>query len=79
MTHFYENDKVQLTPEEKKAIKGLQKAVDALPPTLWLVNNGDMTVMKFKEDGTRATDGCSVDSDYAVADILGVVSEGGDW
>lgn len=77
---------VKTTAAERKAIERLQKAINKMPKTLWLFNNGSMHVMKYGPDGEPVenpirgiyTSG-GFNADYCVAEIEGIVSDGGDW
>lgn len=71
---------VGVTEEEREAIERFKKACEELPDTLWLFNNGTIHVMKTGPYNKvmRKKNG-SVDQDYEVAQVKGVLSEGGDW
>lgn len=65
---------------EEQAVKALQDLADRWPDTLWLFNNGDMHVMRLTADGEPAmTRSGGVDSDYCIATIDNLHSEGGGW
>jgi len=71
---------VKTTALERKAIERLRKAIQKMPPTLWLYNTGEMNVMKYRDDGEQAMrPNGAIDDAYKVADIEGIFSEGGDW
>ncbi len=77
---------IKATAAEKRAIERLRKAINAMPDTLWLFNNGSMYVMKYGPDGCKvenpirgvATSG-GFDQDYIVGEIRSIESDGGDW
>lgn len=71
---------VELTDEEEKWIRSLQRVCKKHPKSLWLFNNGTMYVMKYPEDGSSemGSNG-GVNQDYIVALIKGIHSDGGDW
>jgi hypothetical protein len=70
----------ELTKEEKKAIAALKRLAKTWPKSLWLFSNGNMSVLKFKEDGSPAYNETEeVNQDFIVASIPGIYSEGGDW
>lgn len=71
-----------LTLEEEKWIKSLQRVCRKCPKSLWLYSNGTMHVMKHPEDGEdlgAGCDGTGVNPDNCVSTILGICSDGGDW
>ena len=80
------DDEVDLTDEEHKAIESFERLAKKWPSTLWLFSaSGSLCVMKYKEDGQRATvrsgairDSPGVDPEYVVATIL-IDNDGGDW
>lgn len=69
-----------LTKREEDWIRDLKNLCKRCPKTLWLFNNGTMTVMKYPKDG-KSIMGSSggVDPGYMVELISGVYSEGCDW
>lgn len=71
---------IELTNEEEKWIKSLKRVCKKCPKTLWLFNDGTMTVMKYPEDRTAriGANGC-VNQEYRVDSVPGIYSDGGDW
>lgn len=69
---------IELTEEEEKWIKSLQRVCNRCPKSLWLFNDGSMSVLKYPEDGSSEMDGNgSPNQDYIVGTITGIHSEGG--
>lgn len=68
-----------LTPEEKRAIRALQRLAKTWPKSLWLFSgSGTLWVMKYDEHGSRVLDGTGADSKYIV-DKVNIDNDGGDW
>lgn len=68
------------TKEEQKWIDDLQKLVNRKPKSIWLFNDGKMTVMRFNEDGELPmTPQGGVDQKYSLRTIGNIHSEGGGW
>lgn len=71
---------MELTQEEEKWIKSLQRLCNKAPKSLWLYSNGTMSVMKYPENGSSEMgDNGSPNPDYVVESIIGIHSDGGDW
>ena len=71
---------MELTQEEEKWIKSLQRLCKKVPSSLWLYNNGTMSVLKYPEDGSsEMLDNGSPNQDYIVSTIDGIHSDGGAW
>jgi len=70
---------MDLTKEEEKAIKSLQRVAAKWPKSLWLYSaSGSLEVMK-KEGGDAAmTNSGGIDPDYMVGHI-DIENDGGDW
>ena len=74
---------VPLTPEEKKAIRAINRVAKTWPESLWLFSaSGTLCVMRNGENGrhvhggTHSADG--VNPDYIVGEVL-IDNDGGDW
>ena len=79
MTHIGD-DGVELSPDEIRAIRSLKRLAKTWPTTLWLFNNGQMTVMRVGVGGEQiVTPSGGVDSRHVVETIIGIPSEGGGW
>jgi hypothetical protein len=73
-------DELELSKDEKRAIAGLKRLAKTWPSTLWLFTNGSISILKTDAKGAKAhTSNGGIDPDYVVADIVGIVSDGGDW
>lgn len=71
---------IPLTNEEIKAVEALEKVFKKFPKTLWLFNDGTMSIMKYSKDGKAVyTKEGSVDQGYVVTVIHNLHSEGGAW
>jgi hypothetical protein len=72
----------ELTDEEEKAIKSINRLAKKWPETLWLFagsSTGSITIMKYKEDGSCAI--CSndcVDPNFIVGSAS-IPNDGGDF
>lgn len=71
---------MELTKEERHAIRTLERLSSRWPETLWLFSaNGELNIMKYKKDGTRAVlSHGGMDANYSVASI-DIPNDGGDW
>jgi len=70
---------MDLTKEEEKAIKSLQRVAAKWPNSLWLFSaSGSLMVMKNKDGGAAKTNSGGVDPDYIVGTI-DIDNDGGDW
>ena len=70
---------VELTVEEKKAIRALKRVAKTWPSSLWLYSaSGRLCVMRKNEAGEHAFAGTGIDPDYIVAEI-DIEHSGGDW
>lgn len=60
-----------LSPEERSAVRTLQRLAKRWPSTLWLHTlSGSLAIMKKGPDGQRVTDHQDeYDQDYTVADL----------
>lgn len=71
---------IETTKKEEAWIRELKALMKRKPKTLWLFNTGTMYVMKCGENGKEVmTRTGGVDQSYCIAQISGVLSEGGDW
>lgn len=72
-----------LTPEEQKAIRQLEKLQKTWPKTLWLFAGGQSGVlylMKMNDQGDPAMlSNGGVDPDYIVTSFGAINADGGDW
>ena len=74
-------DIVELTIEEKKAIKSIQRVAKNWPDSLWLFSgSGTLWIMKRGPNGEQMldSDGC-VDPDYNTGEQVEISNDGGDW
>ena len=71
---------IDLTKEEEKAIKSLERLSKRWPETLWLFSgSGSLLVMKYGDDGHPVmTASGAVDQDYIVGTIE-IPNDGGDF
>jgi len=81
----------ELTEQELKAIKSLQRVAKKWPKSLWLFSaSGDLCVMKNGEDGhpvnednkiclTGPGSGGGVDPNYHTGYTIDIQNDGGDW
>lgn len=70
---------MNLTQDEKRAIKALERLARGWPASLWLFSGSGSLCVMLKRDGQRvmtANDG--VDPDHCVATIK-IENDGGDW
>lgn len=75
-----------LTPEERRAVRALERVAKKWPASLWLFSaSGRLHVMKCKSDGSRAflpgsyaIDDGGVDPAYDVCTVH-IPNDGGDW
>jgi hypothetical protein len=74
-----------LTAEEKRAIASLKRLAKRWPKSLWLFSDGvNLNIMKtnrkgavvFRRDRPYSND--LVDRRYVVAEVVGILSDGGD-
>lgn len=69
-----------ITPEERRAIRSLQRLAKTWPKSLWLFSaSGGLCVMRADEDGRPVmlpNDG--VDPDYVLSTV-DIPNDGGDW
>lgn len=75
---------IDLTKEEERAIKALERLAKRWPETLWLYSaSGTLTVMRMGPNGNHAVvggrEGAGIDPDYVVTTIEGISNDGGDW
>jgi len=74
---------VKLTEEEKKWVKSLKRLMKKCPKSFWFFSNGELTIMKYKKDGSFAGEetsrGFRYDQDYIVDSIKSRLFEGGGW
>lgn len=72
---------MNLTLEETKAIKSLQRLAKKWPKSLWLYSaSGTLNVMKTNKKGEHAVvENGSIDPYYLVGHIQGISNDGGDW
>lgn len=72
---------LDLTDEERRAIKSLERLAKKWPETLWLFSaSGSLEVMRKGEDGQPVMNKYgAVDQGYIVATIHGIPNDGGDW
>lgn len=72
---------IELTDEEKGAIRALKKLAKTWPNTLWIFSaSGSLRVLRVGPDGYPVHIGSlgGVDPAYVVADIVGIRNDGGD-
>ncbi len=70
---------LDLTKEEEKVIRALERLAKIWPDSLWLFSAaGTLCVMKKNKDGETAFVGTGVDQEYLVASI-DIENSGGDW
>ena len=71
---------MDLSADEIKAIKALQRIAKTWPESLWLFSaSGSLNVMKKDEHGQHAeAPGGGVDQQYSVANVK-IENDGGDW
>lgn len=76
-----EGEKVRpLNVRERVAIRKLRELATMWPESLWLFSaSGGLCVMQTLPDGTKAYDGISVDPEYIICGINGIMNDGGDW
>lgn len=68
-----------LTPEEEKAIRALERLSKKWPESLWLYSaNGTLCIMRKGDDGHKVFKGEGCDQDYVVTTI-DIDSDGGDF
>lgn len=71
---------MELTEEEEKWIKSLQRVCNKCPKSLWLFSDGTMTVLKYPEDGSPVMGANGgPNQDYVVGIITGIHSDVGAW
>ena len=71
---------IELTEEEKKAMRVLKRAAKIWSDSLWLFTNGTICIMRKGENGEHVTNRFGgMDQDYIVETIEGIGSDGGDW
>jgi hypothetical protein len=69
-----------LTKEERKAIKALQRVAKIWPDSLWLfAASGTLCIMRCEQGERVFRDSEGVDPAYKVTTIQGLFCEGGDW
>ena len=72
---------IELTDEEKKAIRALKRVAKIWPDSLWLFSaSGSLCVMRNDENGDRVVDPIygGVEQEYIV-DNIDIENDGGDW
>lgn len=70
---------MNLSEEEKKAIKKLKNVAKIWPKSLWLFSaSGTLCVMKKKDGETVMNSSGSVDDNFVV-DYINIENDGGDW
>jgi len=70
---------IELTDEEKKAIRSLKRLAKKWPKTLWLfTGNGGIDIMKMKDGKAVYLENGAVDGDYNV-DNIDIHADGGDY
>ena len=76
-----EMNTIELTDEEKKAIRALKSVAKKWPKSLWLfAHGGSLSVLRKDENGQRVmTNSGGVDQDYVVDSVDGIENDGGDW
>lgn len=70
----------EMTAEEKRAVRRVQRAVADLPTTLWLYCHGDYTtVLDCDQDGQPLRDGDDFDRDAVLGGFDSKRCSAGDW
>lgn len=73
---------VKLRPEERQAIRSLERLQQRWPPSLWLAAmDGSLYVMRKDANGERVVHAASgrIDQAGIVASIDGIEADGGGW